>query len=70
MSLGMCVPLKNKKTRHKTIRHWIEHALACLAARWRIYNLIKNRNIEINTNLYKQNKKYFLYIYIYIYIPH
>ena len=33
-----CGPLKNRrKPDNQTTRQWIEHALACLAARWRIY---------------------------------
>ena len=36
-----CGRLKNRQTeshiRHQTTRRWPEHALACLAARWRIY---------------------------------
>ena len=31
-------PLKNRRKQdNQTTKHWTEHALACLAARWRIY---------------------------------
>ena len=33
-----CGPFKKRRKQdNQTTRHWIEHALACLAARWRIY---------------------------------